>query len=192
MPIDSISMCPNTFYIQLAVSLNHDVTTSFWFCKWPRTPKSKPSKLGITVWGCYLMPMDSISMGSHTVYGCRQQFELAVSHNHDLMISFWLHKWPRTPTYEPSSAGIIVGGYCHLPMDSISMCSNLLYLSNMNAQSSGWGACQPHPWCNDIISTPQVTQNPKLWAKWCGYNCLRLLPYTQRQLMNVLKHFEYV
>ncbi len=28
-----------------------------------------------------------------------------------------------------------------------------------------WGGCQPHPWHNHIILTPQVTQSPKIWAK---------------------------
>ena len=26
-----------------------------------------------------------------------------------------------------------------------------------------WGGCQPQPCRNDIISTPQVNQNPKIW-----------------------------
>ncbi len=39
----------------------------------------------------------------HFVYvwcGWRKQLELAVSLNHDVMTSFWLHKWPRTLKYE--------------------------------------------------------------------------------------------
>ncbi len=31
-----------------------------------------------------------------------------------------------------------------------------------------WGGCQPQPWPNDIILTPQVTQNPNIWPKYCG------------------------
>ncbi len=27
------------------------------------------------------------------------------------------------------------------------------------------GGCQHQPWCSDIILTPQVTQNPEIWAK---------------------------
>jgi hypothetical protein len=63
----------------------------------------EPSRVGITVWGYCHMSMDSISMCSNTLLmydvdaGCRKQFELAVSLNHDVMTSFWLHKWPRTP-----------------------------------------------------------------------------------------------
>ncbi len=52
-----------------------------------------------------------------------------------------------------------------------------------------WVSCQPQPWRNDIILTPQVTQNPRIWAKKCGYNYLRLLTYAHGQHINVLKHF---
>ncbi len=149
---------------------------------------------------------------------------MAVSLNHDIMISFLLNKWARTPTSDPSSVGITVWGYCHIPMDSISMCSNALYVSNnidvgsslrwlsastmtqchhfystnepepqnltqvvwvelfeataiypwtayqcaetlciclMSMQETVWCDCQPQPWGNDIILTPQVSQNPK-------------------------------
>ncbi len=187
---------------EVAVSLNHDVMISFWLHKWARTPKSDPSKVGITVWDYYHIPMDSISMCSNTSYmsnmdagsslrwlsastvtqwhhfdstsepepqnlsqvvwynclrqlpyahgkhtnllkcfvyvscQCEKQFEVAVSLNHDIMISFWLCKWARTPKSEPSSVGITVWGYCHIPMDSISMCSNTFDMSNMDAGSS--------------------------------------------------------
>ncbi len=45
---------------------------------------------------------------------------------------------------------------------------------------------------NDIILTPQVSQNPNIWPKECGYNCLRLLPYTHGRHINKLKQFLYV
>ncbi len=41
-----------------------------------------------------------------------------------------------------------------MTMDSISMCSNTLYMSNMDVESSDWGGCQPQSWGNDIILTP--------------------------------------
>ena len=76
----------------------------------------------------YLMPMDSASMCSDMLYledrwgkqwgGCQPQPWL----NHII----WLPKWPRTPKSEPSSVDIIVWGYCHMPMDSKSMCSDTL------------------------------------------------------------------
>jgi hypothetical protein len=69
-------------------------------------------------------------------YGGGQQFEVAISLNHDIMTSFWLHKWPRTPKSDPSWVGITVIGCYHMPMDSISMCSNTLYMSNMDARIS--------------------------------------------------------
>jgi hypothetical protein len=55
-----------------------------------------------------------------------------------------------------------------------------------------WGGSQPQTWHSDIILTPQVTQNPKIWANYCVYNCVRLLPYAYGQHINVLKHFLYV
>ncbi len=72
-------------------------------------------------------------------------------------------------------------------MDSISMCSNTLYMSNMD-EGSSLGGGQPQPWCNDIILTPHVTQNPKtnqeVWVwlckaatvcPWTAYQCAQTL-----------------
>ncbi len=55
-----------------------------------------------------------------------------------------------------------------------------------------WGGCQPQPSHNDIILTPQVTQNPKIWVKKGGYDCLILLLYAYGKYINVLKHFLHV
>ncbi len=99
--------------------------------------------------------------------------EVAVSLSHDVMTSFWLHKWPRSPNYEPSSVGITFWGYCHMPMDSTWMCSNTWYMSLYGCGKQFELAVRAQPWPNDIILTPQVTQNPKIWAKLCWYNCLR-------------------
>ena len=52
-----------------------------------------------------------------------------------------------------------------------------------------WGCRQPKPWLNDIILTPQVTQNPKIWAKSGVYKCVRVPPYAYEQHINVLKKF---
>ncbi len=49
-----------------------------------------------------------------------------------------------------------------MPQNNILMCSNFLYMSNMDAGSSDWGGCQDQSWHNDIILTSQVTQNPKI------------------------------
>ncbi len=56
MPMDSISMCSNTLYVyygcgkqlEVAVSLNHDVKTII-LTPVTKTPKSEPSRLGMTV-----------------------------------------------------------------------------------------------------------------------------------------------
>ena len=57
-----------------------------------------------------------------------------------------------------------------------------------------WGGWQPQPQplLNDIVLTTQVTKNSKIWPKFCGYNCVWLLPYAHGQHVNVLKHFVYV
>ena len=97
------------------------------------------------------------------------------------------HWWPRFPTSEPSSLSISVKGcYCML-MNSISMCSNKFYTSNMDAGSSlTWlSASTITLWHHNH----NMTQNRKFRAKLCGYNCVRLLLYTNEQQTNVLKHF---
>ncbi len=127
----------------------------------------------------------------HVLCGFRKQFEVTVSLNHGVLTSCWLHTLSRTTTSDSSSVGITVWGCCCMSMDSISMGSHTLYMSNMDGEAV-WGGCQSQPWRNDIILTPQVTQNPKIWAKKCGYNTLRLLPYAHGQHINVLKHIVYV
>ncbi len=94
--------------------------------------------------------------------------EVAVSLNHVVMSSFWLHKWPRTPNYEPSSVGITVWGYCHMPMDSILICSNTLYRSNMDVGSSlSWlSVSTMMPWHHfDSTSDPEH-QNLSQQVRW--------------------------
>jgi hypothetical protein len=46
--------------------------------------------------------MCSNSFFVYVLYGWGKHFEVAVSLNLDIMTSFWIHKWPRTPTSEPS------------------------------------------------------------------------------------------
>ncbi len=43
--------CRRRKHFEVAVSLNHDITASFWFHKWPRITEYDPSKVGITVRG---------------------------------------------------------------------------------------------------------------------------------------------
>ncbi len=100
----------------------------------------------------------------------------------------WLNE---TPKSDPNSVGITVD-YCHMPMNSISMFSKTMYLSNVDEWEADWVGCQPQPWCNDIMLTPQVNQNPKIWAKKCGYDSLRLLPYAHGQHIYMLKHVVYI
>ncbi len=153
---------------ELAISLNHDVITLFLLFKWPWIQKSEESSVGRTVWGYCHIPMGSISMCSNTLNmsnvdpgssgwgGCQPQ-----PWQNDIILT---PQVTQNPKISPSKLGITVWGYYHMPMNSISMCSNTFYMSNVDSGSSCWGFCQPQPWCTDIILTPQVTQNPKIWA----------------------------
>jgi hypothetical protein len=54
-----------------------------------------------------------------------------------------------------------------MPMDSISMCSNILYMSKMEVESSlRWPSASTMTY--HIILTPQVTKNPKICTKQGG------------------------
>jgi len=140
---------------------------------WPRTPKTEPSKLDKCARLLLYAYGKHINVLKHFVYvkyGCRKQFEVAVSLNHDIiMMSFWLHKLPRTPHSAPSRVGITVQGcYCML-MDSIHQCAQTLHLCLIWIQEAVWDGCQPQPWHhNDIISTPHKwpTEPPKLSQVW--------------------------
>ena len=39
-----------------------------------------------------------------------------------------------------------------------------------------WGWYQPQPWCNDIIFTPQATQNSQIWGQLGRCNGIRVHP----------------
>jgi hypothetical protein len=139
MPMDSIWMCSNNLYTSnvdtgRSLSWLSASTMTLWH-QFDSTSDPEPQNMSqvvwINVWGYCCMPMDSIWMSSSTLY-----FEVAVNHNHDVMTSVWHHKWPWTPKYEPSSVGITVWGYCHMPMDSIWMFSNTFYMSNVYAGRS--------------------------------------------------------
>jgi hypothetical protein len=149
MPMDSISMCSTTLYMS-------NVDKGSWFkglsaytmrlCQnFDSSSDLEPQPLIKVVW---VELFENTAICPWTAYQCaqtlciclmqmhRKQFEEAVSLNHDKMTSFWLHKGPRTPKYEPSSVGTTVWGYCHMPMDSIIMCSNTLNIFNMDFGSS--------------------------------------------------------
>ncbi len=128
--------------LEEAASLNNDIMPSFWLHKWPRTPKSDPSSVGITVWGYCHVTMDSILICSNTLHmsdvDAGSKLRWLSGSTATKITSFWLHKykWPRTPKSDPSSMGMTVRGYCHMSMNSILMFSNTLYMSNVDAGSS--------------------------------------------------------
>jgi hypothetical protein len=163
---------------------------SFWLHKWPRNPKSDPSGMGITVWGCCGKPMDSISMCSNTLH----------KSNVDAWDAVWGGYQPQpwcngiilnpqeTPKYVPSSVGITVWGYSCMPWTEC-QCAQTLCICLMWMWEAVWVGCQPEPWANDIILTPQVTQNPKIRPKICGYIYLRKFEVAVSINHNVMTSF---
>ena len=76
---------------EVAVSLNHDIISSFWLSKWARTPKSDPSSVENCVRLIRYAHGEYINVLNHFVYvqyGCGKQFEVAVSLNHDIITHF--------------------------------------------------------------------------------------------------------
>ncbi len=97
---------------EVAVSLNHDVMTSFWLHKWPRTQKSEPSRVNNCLRLLWYANGQHINVLKHFVHvfdGCGKQFELAVSLNHDIITSFCLHK------FFPEIQNMSLQGRCHWP-----------------------------------------------------------------------------
>ncbi len=77
---------------EVAVSLNHDVMTCF-----DSTSVPGPLNLSLVLWLKLFKAATKDVKGQHTnvlkhcvyvLYGCRKQFEVAVSLNHDVMTSF--------------------------------------------------------------------------------------------------------
>jgi len=78
---------------EMAVSLNHDVMTSFCLHMLPRTPKSESCRV---VDNCVRLLQYAYGQ-LITMLKCLQicltwQFKVAVSLNHDVMTTFQLHK----------------------------------------------------------------------------------------------------
>jgi hypothetical protein len=149
MPINSISMCSKTVYV-----FNVDAGSSVrrWsastmplYHHFDYKSDHKPQNLTQVMW---LNLFETTSLCQWTAYQCAQTLCMclmwmqeavwvAVNVNHDAMTSFWLHMWPRITTKsDPSNVGITVWGICHMPMDSISMYSKVLYMSNVDAGHS--------------------------------------------------------
>ncbi len=116
--------------------------------------------------GCHLLKGDLASLPSYLCcsgiswWHCHQQDP---SGNHPYKER--LCKWLRTPTSEPRWVGITV--YCsyRMHMDSISISSNNLYMSNLDVGSSlRWLSTSTMMLWHYFNST-SVTQNPQIWAK---------------------------
>ena len=105
------------------------------------------------------MPMDSISMCSNTL--CMSKIHAgssgkeAGSLNHDVMPSFWLHKWPIAPKSEPQSVWVYLFKASTVCPWTAYQCDQTLCIHLIWMWKVVWGGCQPQPWHNDIILTLQ-------------------------------------
>ena len=120
-----------------AVSLNHDLMTSVWLHKWPKTQKSEP----ITVDNCVKLPCQSTACHcAQTHYICLMWMREAV----------WGSRQPQSWCTD---------SYNRMPGQHINVLKYFVCLIWM--QKAVWGGCQPQPWCNDSIPTPPV------WISLC-------------------------
>ena len=144
---------------------------------------------------CNPMPMNYISMCSNTLY-CLKWMQEAVwggcQPQHDMMPSIQLH----TSDPEPKNLSVLL--WVKLCMAATGCqwtayhCGQTLCIV-LRMWEVVWGSCQPQPWRNDIILTPQVTQNPKSEPKPSRVGIIViLLPYAHWHHVNVVKHFAYV
>jgi len=101
----------------------------------------------ITKWRLRLYPVCAVQMqpGTGQVYSL-----VAISR-------IWAQNVIGATSVSTENKGAVDIAYC-LPVDSIAMCWNNLYMFNMDREAV-WGGCQHQPWRNDIILTPQVNQN---------------------------------
>ena len=149
----------------MAVSLNHDTMTSFWLNKWARTPKSDPSSVGITVWDYCHMPMDSISMCLSTLYMSNMDAGSSLRWLSASTMTQW-HHFDSTSEPAPQNLAQVVVWIQLFEATAICpwtayQCAQTFSICLMWMWEAVWVGCQPQPWHNDIILTPQVTQIPK-------------------------------
>ncbi len=84
---------------------------------------------------------------------------------------YW-HHFDSTSDREPQNLSQVVWVYlckaatiCLSPWTAY-QCAQTCYICVIWMWEAVWGGCQPQPWHNDIILTPQETpRTPKVWAK---------------------------
>ena len=128
---------------------------TFQLHKWLRTPKSKSEwkKIGYCCVRLLLyanaQDINELKHFIYILYGSKKKFDMALSAS---TMTQW-HHFDSTSDSEPQNLSQEVCG-CNcvrrqLPyrvhLDSISMCSNTLYISNMDAVSSLRCGCQSQP-----------------------------------------------
>ena len=141
---------------------------------------------------------DSNQWGSNTLHISNMDvwsgLRVNISLNHNLMISFLLHKW----TWKFPKLGLTwlvewykdEGAPIYGLEKSYQRSKHFAYLIWMFA--GVWDGYQPQTWCYDIISTPQVTSwIPKSGANLAG-GMLYKPPYAFATAYQWLKHCVYV
>ncbi len=148
MPMDSIPMCSNTLYmynVDAGSSLSWlSESTMTLYHHYDSTSDPERQNLSQVLWVWLFEATDIcpwtayqsaqtlciclMCMWEAVWFGC----ELQPWHN-DIILTPQVTQNPKSDT---SSVGITVWGYCHMPMDIISMCSNTLFMSNVYVGSS--------------------------------------------------------
>ncbi len=177
------------------ISLNHDVMTSLSLHKWPRLHKSGANLASGMVYGCTHIPLNSIPM-AQSLYICLIWMYEAVWGGHQAhpwgcgivstpQVTLTSQIWGQLGRCNGMGAPI-----CPWAWDSITIAQTLC-IRQIWMYEVVWGGYKPQPWCNDIISTPQVTMSPQIWGRFGWCNGIRVHLYSLETAYQWLKHFIY-
>ncbi len=154
--MDSISMCPNILYMSNMDEESSlrwlSASTMTWSHHFDSTSNPEPQNLSQVGWAklckaatvCQWTAYQCVKCFLYVYYGCGKQFEVAVSLNHDIMTSFWLHKCPRTQNKRQ------VGWVKLCKADTVCpwteyQCAQTLCIHLIWMWEAVWGGGQPQP-----------------------------------------------
>jgi hypothetical protein len=120
----------------------------------------------------------------HVQYGCGKWFEVAVCFNHDVMTSFWLHKWPRWPNPQKTEVVQLYKAAAMCLWTINQYAKHCVYLSLMDVGSSlRWlSASTMAQWHHFDFTSDPNGQN--LCQLGCC-NWIWLLPFAYGQYINM-------
>jgi len=147
--------------------------------------------------GAPICPWDSIAVAQTLCIYLICMYEGVWDENslkkHDVMMAlFSPHKWPRFPHFlgQLGWCGVI-RFHPYGPWDSIPM-AQTLFIHLIWMYEAVWGGYRPHPSCNGIIFTPQVTLDSQILGHLGKFNCKKVHPYALETAHQWLKHFVYI